>query len=314
VKRVASGFNERIKRLIGAAGSQRKLAELFGVSAPTITGWAAGSEPFDSTFQRIAERTGLSYEWLVDGKGDEKAEVAKITARAGMNRQPMPGARGVLRMAREKAGMSFAELSKRINRPVDYLRALEEGQAPISEQSAELIAAALPTISKHDLMEGSDSPRLVGESQMATQGTKPTIMLPDGMKGRYVPLLSYAQAGTWDADHTDGLYDYTSIFALNVDDRRAFAIKVTGNSMEPALSEGDMIVCSPSKSPTNGDAAVVRTRSEQVFIKYWMKRGEQVTLESANPDYEPIKLPIGEIAGVWPIIQTISARAVRKQL
>jgi len=62
--------------------------------------------------------------------------------------------------------------------------------------------------------------------------------------------------------------------------------------MEPALHEGDMVICSPGQQLHNGDAAVVRTRSENVFIKYWQKRGERVVLESANADYKPIEFPV----------------------
>jgi phage repressor protein C with HTH and peptisase S24 domain len=83
--------------------------------------------------------------------------------------------------------------------------------------------------------------------------------------------------------------------------------------MEPVIREGDIVVCSPSEEIHNGEAAVVRTRSEQVFIKYWHKRGERVLLESANSDYKPIEFPIAEIAGAWPIVETITAGKVKKR-
>jgi hypothetical protein len=34
---------------------------------------------------------------------------------------------------------------------------------------------------------------------------------------------------------------------------------------------------------------------------------------SANPDYKPLEFPHTEIAGVWPIVQTITAGKVRRQ-
>lgn len=307
-----SGFNERIKLLIVAAGSQRKLAEIFGVSPPTITGWAGGSEPFESTYQRIGDRTGLSVQWLMHGKGDEDQEIEKIRRKAG--RQLPSGARGALRAAREKAGLSYSELAKRTGRRVDYLRALEEGVAPISEATAEAITAAIPGLAIDELTEGSDSPRIVGDGPTGTYGAKSELRLPPGMKGRYVPLLSKAEAGTWSPDHSDAGYEYTGVFALNVDDRRAFAIKVSGNSMEPELSEGDMVICSPSQQPHNGEAVVVRTKGENVYIKYWHKKGDRVLLESANPLHKAIEYPFAEIAGAWPIVQKISAGKIIKKL
>ena len=49
----------------------------------------------------------------------------------------------------------------------------------------------------------------------------------------------------------------------------------------------------------------MRTRGEQVFINYWRQRGSRALVESANPDYRPIDLPLTEIAGAWPVVQTL---------
>ncbi len=40
--------------------------------------WEAGSVPYARTFRQIAERTGVSVEWLRDGIGDEESELAKV--------------------------------------------------------------------------------------------------------------------------------------------------------------------------------------------------------------------------------------------
>ena len=161
-------------------------------------------------------------------------------------------------------------------------------------------------------MGGSDEARVLGDLE-ATYGTLSKIKLPPGVKGRYVPVLSMAEAGPLNAGHSDAFYSYTAVFAPNVDDRSAFAIKVSGNSMEPVLSEGDFVICSPVAAISNGEAAVVRTRSEQVFIKYWRKSGDRAVLESANPDYKPIEFPLAEIAGVWPIVQHISSGKIKRK-
>jgi SOS-response transcriptional repressor LexA len=248
---------------------------------------------------------------LRDGIGDDEAELAGFRERL---RFKPSGARGRLRAARELAGLSVPELAQRIGYPSGILEQLENGAIRASEKLIAALCRELPMLSKDDLIDGSDHPRVIdSDGLIATIGTDPNLTLPPGMKGRYVPLLSHAQAGTWDSSHSDAFYDYTAIFALNVDDRRAFAIKVSGNSMEPELHEGDMVICSPSHELHNGDAAVVRTRSENVHIKYWHQRGEHIVLESANPDYKPIEVPAEEIAGAWPIVQTITAGKVRRQ-
>jgi phage repressor protein C with HTH and peptisase S24 domain len=210
--------------------------------------------------------------------------------------------------------MSYSELAQKTHRDPSFLRALEEGRAPLSESTAKVIAKVLPSLSLQELLGGSDSPRIYSEGLRGTYGASAPINLPPGVKGRYVPLLSLGQAGVWDAGHTDDFYDHTGVFALNVDDRRAFAVQVAGNSMEPAMRNGDLVVCSPANPIANGDAGVIRTHSDQVFIKFWNKREDQVVLTSANKAYDPIKLPISEIAGAWPIVQHIASGKIKRQL
>ncbi|HSI13767.1 MAG TPA: XRE family transcriptional regulator [Chthoniobacter sp.] len=302
---------DRLKLLIDAARSQKEVARVAQVSDGTLINWMRGLGLRESKVREVAENLGVSLRWLRDGVGDDEAELAAFRERL----QPQfPGARGALHTARESAGLSLAELAKRTGYPTMILSQLESGTIHASEKLIDALCRELPTLSKEDMMGGSDHPHVIREDGMeATHGARVKLTLPLGMQGQYVPLLSYAQAGMWDSSHSDAMYDYTSIFALNVDDRRAFAIKVAGNSMEPALHEGDMVICSPAQQLHNGDAAVVRTRSENVYIKYWHKRGDRVLLESANPDYKPIEYPVGEIAGAWPIVQTITAGKVRRQ-
>jgi phage repressor protein C with HTH and peptisase S24 domain len=146
-----------------------------------------------------------------------------------------------------------------------------------------------------------------GLGRKTTFEAQPEVELPDGTKGRYVPLLSCAHAAAWEGGRSHSIDKYIAIFALHVDDPSAFAMKVLGNSMEPVLHEGDLVVCSPSHPARDGEAAVVRTRREQIFINFCRYRGRRVLVESANPDYKPIDLPLTEIAGAWPIVQTIIA-------
>lgn len=67
---VSPGFAERVRTLADRVGSKRELARRVGVSAPTVLGWLAGAEPYPSTVKRIAERTGVSLEWLIAGEGN----------------------------------------------------------------------------------------------------------------------------------------------------------------------------------------------------------------------------------------------------
>ncbi|MEP6673087.1 MAG: S24 family peptidase [Chthoniobacter sp.] len=301
----------RLKRLIDEARSQKEVARLAHVSDGTLINWGRGLGLRESKMRDVARRLGVSVEWFRDGLGDEEAEIASFRTRLA---EGVGGPRGALQRAREAAGLTLGALSKRTGYPVWILSQLESGGIRASEKLIDTLCRALPDLNKEELIIGSDHPFIIDVTGVhGTHGASVKLALPTGVKGRYVPLLSSAEAGICDAGHSDGGYEYSGIFALNVDDRSAFAIKVSGNSMEPNLRDGDMVICSPAQEVNNGDAAVVRTHSDNVHIKYWQRRGERVLLESANPAYPPIEVPYEEIAGAWPIVQTITAGKVRRQ-
>jgi repressor LexA len=78
-----------------------------------------------------------------------------------------------------------------------------------------------------------------------------------------------------------------------------FLLKVSGDSMSGAgILPGDMVVVDKGQQPKSGDIVIAEVDG-QWTMKYLNKRGENVILVSANPQYKPIK-PTAElkIAGV----------------
>jgi SOS-response transcriptional repressor LexA/DNA-binding XRE family transcriptional regulator len=307
----------RLKALAEVAGSQAKLAAAAGISEGTIINWSRGLGLRDSKLEAAAANLGIAMAWLRDGEGDTAEQLEafreRLQAAATVREEAPHEPRAALKFYRQRAGLSYAQLARLTRRPPAFLEQLEVGTAPLSEAAMELICEHVPGLTP--VVAVSDHPEILSVTGAeATYGARPKLVLPPGMTGRYVPLLSLAEAGPFDANHSDAIYDYTAVFAPNVDDRRAFAIKVSGNSMEPDINDGDLVICSPTSTVQNGEAAVVRTRSEQVFVKYWRQRGERVELESANPDYDPIALPRTEILGAWPVVQRIASGKIQRKL
>jgi phage repressor protein C with HTH and peptisase S24 domain len=313
-----ASFAERLKALAQVAGSQAKLAAAADISEGTIINWWRGQGLRDSKLEEAARNLGVSSAWLRDGHGNDEEQLQAFRERlqSTVVREDAPHEpRVALKFYRQRAGLTYQDLARLTRRPPAFLEQLEIGTAPISEEAIDLICKHVPGLTPEILKRGSDHPEILSTTGTeATYGARPKLTLPPGMTGRYVPLLSLAEAGPFDANHSDALYDYTAVFAPNVDDRRAFAIKVSGNSMEPDIHDGDLVICSPAGAVQNGDAAVVRTRSEQVFVKYWRQRGEKVELVSANTDYDPIALPRAEILGAWPVVQRIASGRIQRKL
>jgi hypothetical protein len=82
MSRVLQGtFADRLRKLCAIVGGQRRFATLVGVAHPTITGWLSGSDPYESSFRKMAEKTKIPIEWLRDGRGDADQILADFTER-----------------------------------------------------------------------------------------------------------------------------------------------------------------------------------------------------------------------------------------
>jgi phage repressor protein C with HTH and peptisase S24 domain len=136
-----------------------------------------------------------------------------------------------------------------------------------------------------------------------TFGATPEIDMPAGKRARFVPLLSWAQAGALEAGFTDEAYDYSGTISVDLNDRKAFGITIRGDSMVPEIQEGDDVIVSPSSAPSNGEMVIARTIHGDVMCKLYQTRegGTKVVLSSYNPAYPPIELSRDEIAWVYPV-------------
>jgi phage repressor protein C with HTH and peptisase S24 domain len=71
--------------------------------------------------------------------------------------------------------------------------------------------------------------------------------------------------------------------------RQAYALEITGNSMQPVYREGDTIIVSPAATIRKGDRVVVRTTDGQVMAKVLQKQtARQIVLVSFNSEL-PVK-------------------------
>ncbi len=83
-----------------------------------------------------------------------------------------------------------------------------------------------------------------------------------------------------------------------------FMLKVTGDSMiEAGILPGDMVLVDRSLSPKNGDIVIAQVDG-QWTMKYFSKKGKEITLTPANPKYKPIK-PKAELNIAGVVIATI---------
>ena len=122
-----------------------------------------------------------------------------------------------------------------------------------------------------------------------------------------VPIMGSVAAG--------GLIETFSDVNENLDisdvlkNKDVFALTVNGDSMiDACIADGDMVLMEPVNnqfSLRNGDIVSALVPGLGTTLKYFIKRGNKIFLEAANPAYEPIELDLdqvvfqGKLLAVW---------------
>ncbi len=123
---------------------------------------------------------------------------------------------------------------------------------------------------------------------------------------RNIPLIGFVQAGKEgffdDAGFpTGGAWD--EIPFPDFGDPHAYALEISGDSMEPVYRDGDTVIVSPAANVRRGDRVVVRTKSGEVTAKQLLRRSaRKVDLQSFNPQHENPSFLLDEVEWIGRIV------------
>ncbi len=111
-----------------------------------------------------------------------------------------------------------------------------------------------------------------------------------------VPVIGYAQAGDNgyfdDAGYPTGS-GWDEVLFPQISDLHAFALEISGTSMEPIYNDGDTIVVSPAAGIRRGDRVVVKTKDGEVMAKQLSRQSaRRIELTSLNKGYTDHTLDI----------------------
>jgi phage repressor protein C with HTH and peptisase S24 domain len=145
----------------------------------------------------------------------------------------------------------------------------------------------------------------IAKSLQATGVTMDTFvsLITDrgGASTQAIPLIGLAEAGAGgyfdDAGFPAGKgWDEISFPAVN--DEHAYALEISGNSMEPAYRDGTFVVVSPGAPIRRGDRVVVKTTGGEVMAKELKRRtAKSIELRSLNPQHTERTLSVDDV--VW---------------
>jgi phage repressor protein C with HTH and peptisase S24 domain len=123
---------------------------------------------------------------------------------------------------------------------------------------------------------------------------------------RRIPLIGLAQAGA-DGFFDDGGYPvgggWDEVSLPEIGDMNAYALEISGDSMEPVFRDGDMVIVSPAAPIRRGDRVVVRTIAGEVLAKQLARRSaRRVELKSLNPLHRDHSFDLKDVAWIHRII------------
>jgi len=128
----------------------------------------------------------------------------------------------------------------------------------------------------------------------------------NGAATRAVPLIGFAEAGAggyFDDGGSPVGEGWDEIAFPAVSDEHAYALEVSGQSMEPAYRDGDVILVSPAAPIRRGDRVVVRTRSGEVMAKELKRRtAKSIELRSLNAGHPNRTLAAADVLWIARIL------------
>lgn len=182
-----------------------------------------------------------------------------------------------LKDAREKTGLTQPELAAKAGVSPGTIGNIESGAR---KRPRELLAIAAAVGVRPEWLQSGKGPRQVVGESVAEDGIEyvglaraPTLL----------PVAGTAQLGV------NGWYE--EVQAVGADgyvechssDRNAYALRVRGSSMHPAIRDRWFVIVEPNAALSSGEYVAIELKDGRKMVKEFLFRGaEAVTVESVN--------------------------------
>ncbi len=191
---------------------------------------------------------------------------------------------------------NLAALADLYSTTVDYL--LGRTDDPTDYENGDLIASLPGDLVAHfdgDIRKALAAQKAKEQDASAEQDT-PNLM----RKGTKIPVLGRVAAGV-PLEAVEEILDYEEITPEMASAGDYFALMIQGNSMEPKMSEGDVVVVRRQSDVDSGNVAVVLVNGGDATVKRVLKRENGIVLQPTNPSHEPLFFTFDEIKAL-PVV------------
>lgn len=116
----------------------------------------------------------------------------------------------------------------------------------------------------------------------------------EASKGIKIPVLGKVPAGV-PIDAVEDIIDYEEIPEEMAKDGEFFGLQIKGDSMEPRICAGDVVIVRKQDDAESGDLVIAMINGNEATCKRLMKYKNGIRLMPNNPAYEPLYFSNKEI-------------------
>lgn len=189
----------------------------------------------------------------------------------------------LIKSFRIKNNMTMQEFADSAGLSKGYVSMLEKGIHP---QNNKKIVPSISTVQKvaqvlglsvNQLVEVIDGNQLINISSDKSAS-------PIGVR---IPVLGEVVAGV-PIDAVEEYLDWEEITPELAETGEFFALKIKGDSMEPRIVAGDVVIVKMQPTAETGDVVIAMVNGDDACCKRFIKHDEGITLQSFNPSYTPM--------------------------
>lgn len=176
-----------------------------------------------------------------------------------------------LKQLRKEKNINQRELAKYLKVAPSTISMYENGQREPNFEVLEVLADFFNV----------DMNYLLGKTDKTT---KLIIDKPQGLK---IPVLGTVAAGI-PISAVEDILDYEEVPQSWENQGEFFALKIKGDSMEPRMESGDVVIVKQQPDANSGDTVIVLVNGDDATCKKLQKTDNGIMLVSTNPKYPPM--------------------------
>ena len=172
-----------------------------------------------------------------------------------------------IKSAREDLKLTKRELAKRIGVHESSINKYEKGLVDIPLSKISELARVLKVTEAY----------LMGWEEKVSQTSQ----------GLQIPVLGNVAAGI-PISAVEDILDYEEVPQSWENQGEFFALRIKGDSMQPKMDDGDVVIVKQQSDANTGDTVIVLVNGDDATCKKLQKTENGIMLVSTNPNYLPM--------------------------